>query len=95
MTTTSSISKIELIDFRLTDHMAAATICDAADRLIALVDAFDLLAYEDSPESDEWTLACRIGEIEMYLDDDDLVQVARLMPKAVRLANELIVVARR
>lgn len=86
---------MELINFILTDRVPAGTICDAHDQLQATVELLGLLDFEEQPESDEWQLACQIGEIEICVDEDDLVQAARLLPKAVQLANELIIQARR
>lgn len=86
---------MELIDFTLTDHVPVAAIYDACDNLEALIDTLGLLDYEDQPESEEWKLACKIGEIQMLIEASYMVEAAQLLPKAVRLANEMIIQARR
>jgi len=78
------------INFTERETVTVTEILIAHDQLQLAVERHNLLAFEDQPESEEWQLAYLVGEIEMLVDYDEMVEAVPLIRRAVRRLNDLV-----
>ena len=79
------------INFTGCETVTVTEILIAHDQLQRAVERHGLLEFEEQPQSEEWQLAYLVGEIELLVDYDEMVEAVPLIRQAVRRFNDLFV----